>query len=417
MMRKFVLSSFVIMLAVGLLIPLANATELIVNSMHSDPLSKETFAAIVAEFEKQNPDIKVNVNTAAHEEFKKSVRLWLASDTQPDVITWFAGNRAMFFVEKGLIMDISDVWQDAGLMEKFPKAFQSISFKDGKAYFLPDTYYWWAIYYRKSIFEKYSLAEPKNWEELLKVCATLKENNIAPFAIGTKFPWTAAAWFDYLDMRVNGPAFHMDLMFGKVKYDDPRVAAVFEYWGELVKNGYFLENAASYAWQEAVQFLVRGEAAMYLMGQFILDTVPEDVRGDMDFFQFPVINPDVPMGEDAPTDGYMIPLKAKNVDAAKKFLKFLSSPDAQRIQVEKVGRIVTNTEIPLDLYPPATQKGIEMMKGVDAVAQFYDRDTVPEMADKGMNAFMEWWFNPDTLADILSRLEKERERIFKQEQE
>jgi ABC-type glycerol-3-phosphate transport system substrate-binding protein len=402
---------------IGMMSVLANAGELIVNSMHSDPMPKETFAALVDKFQSMHPDIKVKVNTTAHEEFKKGVRIWLASDTPPDVITWFAGNRAMFFVDKGLILDITDVWKDAGLFEKFPKGFQSISFKDGKAYFLPDTYYWWAIYYRKSIFQKYNLAEPKNWEELLKVCATLKENKIAPFAIGTKFPWTAAAWFDYLNMRVNGPAFHMGLMFGKETYNDPRTLKVFEYWRQLIDKGYFLENAASYAWQEAVQFMVRGEAAMYLMGQFIQDSVPDNVKGDMDFFQFPVIVPGVPMGEDAPTDGYMIPAKAKNVADAKTFLKFLASTDAQKIQVEKVGRVVTNTDIPLSLYPPATQKGINMMKGVDTVAQFYDRDTLPEMAEKGMNAFMEFWYKPDSIKQILDQLEKERQRIFKMPQE
>ena len=123
-----------------LLVSFASAGELVVNSMHSDPLPKETFAAIVAKFEELNPDITVKVNTTAHEEFKKGVRIWLASDTPPDVITWFAGNRAMFFVEKDLILDITDVWEEADLYTTFPKGFQSISFKDGKAYFLPDTY-------------------------------------------------------------------------------------------------------------------------------------------------------------------------------------------------------------------------------------------------------------------------------------
>lgn len=395
-----------------LLVSFASAGELVVNSMHSDPLPKETFAAIVAKFEELNPDITVKVNTTAHEEFKKGVRIWLASDTPPDVITWFAGNRAMFFVEKDLILDITDVWEEADLYTKFPKGFQSISFKDGKAYFLPDTYYGWAMYYRKSIFDQYNLTPPKTWDEFLNVCATLKENGITPITIGTKYRWTAAGWFDYLNMRVNGPAFHMGLMFGEEKYTDERVLKVFETWRELLDNGYFLDNAASYSWQEAVQFMVKGEAAMYLMGQFILDSVPDDIEGDMDFFQFPIIDPDVPVGEDAPTDGYMIPKKAKNVEDAKKFLKFLSSVEAQRIQVEKVGRIVTNKDVPLDLYPPLTQKSIKMMQEVDAVAQFYDRDTVPEMADKGMDGMMEWWYNPDNIEQILERLEQNRQRIF-----
>lgn len=395
-----------------LLVSFASAGELVVNSMHSDPLPKETFAAIVAKFEELNPDITVKVNTTAHEEFKKGVRIWLASDTPPDVITWFAGNRAMFFVEKDLILDITDVWEEADLYTTFPKGFQSISFKDGKAYFLPDTYYGWAMYYRKSIFDQYNLTPPKTWDEFLNVCATLKENGITPITIGTKYRWTAAGWFDYLNMRVNGPAFHMGLMFGEEKYTDERVLKVFETWRELLDNGYFLDNAASYSWQEAVQFMVKGEAAMYLMGQFILDSVPDDIEGDMDFFQFPIIDPDVPVGEDAPTDGYMIPKKAKNVEDAKKFLKFLSSVEAQRIQVEKVGRIVTNKDVPLDLYPPLTQKSIKMMQEVDAVAQFYDRDTVPEMADKGMDGMMEWWYNPDNIEQILERLEQNRQRIF-----
>ncbi len=408
-MKKVAILSLVLMLVSSF----AYAGELIVNSMHSDPVPKETFATLVEEFEKQNPDIDVKVNTTAHEEYKKSIRIWLASDNPPDVITWFAGNRAKFFIERDLILEISDVWEDANLMDKFPKAFRSISFQDGKAYFLPDTYYWWAVYYRKSIFEQQNLSVPQSWDDLLAVCAKLKEAGITPFTIGTKYRWTAAAWFDYFNMRINGTAFHLDLMHGNVPYNDPKVKAVFDYWKQMLDNGYFLENAASYSWQEALQFMVRGEAAMYLMGQFIMDSVPEDVQADMDFFQFPIIDPEVPVGEDAPTDGYMIPKKAANPEAAKQFLAFLASEQAQKIQVEKTGRIVTNKNIPMDLYPEATQKGIQMMQGVDELAQFYDRDTDPEMADKGMDGFMEFWYRPGNIDKILDRLERDRKRIFK----
>ena len=407
-LKNLLLCGLVLVLFTGI----ASAGELIVNSMHSDPLPKEAFAEMIAKFQELNPDIDVKVNTTAHEEFKKAVRIWLASDSPPDLITWFAGNRAMYFVDKGLILDITDVWEEADLYNQFPQAFQSISFRDGKAYLLPDTYYGWAVFYRKSIFEQYNLSEPKTWDEFLQVCATLKENGITPITIGTKYRWTAAGWFDYLNMRINGPEFHMGLMFGEEKYTDPRLLKVFEIWRELVDKGYFTENAASYSWQEAVQFMVKGESAMYLIGQFILDSVPDEAEADMDFFQFPVIDPSMPMGEDAPTDGYMISKKAKNVEDAKKLLKFLASPVAQQIQVEKTGRIVTNKEVPLDLYPPLTQKGIKLIQSVDALAQFYDRDTLPEMADKGMDGFMEWWYKPDNIGQILERLEKDRQRIF-----
>jgi hypothetical protein len=45
------------------------------------------------------------------------------------------------------------------------------------------------------------------------------------------------------------------------------------------------------------------------------------------------------------------------------------------------------------------------------VAQFYDRDTTPELADEGMNAFMAFWDDPDSIADLLADLEAARQEI------
>ena len=74
---------------------------------------------------------------------------------------------------------------------------------------------------------KYGIEPPETWEEFLAACETLKGTACIPITIGTKYRWTAAAWFDYLNMRVNGPEFHINLMLGKESYDDPRVKEVF----------------------------------------------------------------------------------------------------------------------------------------------------------------------------------------------
>lgn len=414
MKKLSVILALVMVMVIGVSVLVSAKEVLTINSYISDPVPKAAFEEMVKAFEESHPNIDVQVSTTAHEDFKKALRIWLSSDNPPDVITWFAGNRAKFFIDKGLILDITDVWKEADLYTKFPKAFRSISFVDGKAYFLPNNWYWWSIFYRKSIFDKYNLEEPKTWEEFLNVCEILKSKGIIPITIGTKYRWTAAAWFDYLNMRVNGPEFHIRLMEGKEKYNDPRVKKVFEYWRQLLDKGYFVDNAASYSWQEGVRFLVKGEAAMYLMGQFILDAVPEEVAEDLDFFRFPIIDKNVPIGEDTPTDGYMIPKKAKHPELAKEFLKFLASKEGQMIFIEKTGRIGVNKDIPMDAYPLLTQKGVKMIQETDALAQFYDRDTPPTMADKGMNAFMEFWAYPDRIDQILDVLERQRQAIFEE---
>jgi ABC-type glycerol-3-phosphate transport system substrate-binding protein len=386
------------------------------NSYMSDPDPREADAGQVQMFEEKYPDIDVVHSTVAHEDFKQAIRAYLTASTPPDVMTWFAGNRARFFIDKDLIMDISDVWESEGWNESYPAGFRAMSSVDDKQYFVPASWYWWAVYYRKDIFEQYGLEPPETWEEFLQLCETLKENGVAPIAIGTKYRWTAAAWFDYLNMRVNGPEFHINLMLGKEKYDDPRVLKVFtDYWAPLIENGYFIEEPAAYSWSEALQFLINGEAAMYLMGDFLRDSYPDEQEGDLDFFRFPIIDPSVPVGEDAPTDGYFIAANAQHPEEAKLFLAFLGSVEAQQYFADTLGRLPTNMGVDTSGFTPTQQKGLELIQGADFVAQFYDRDTTPEMADEGMNGFMEFWDNPDDIEDILARLETARQEVFAEE--
>jgi len=389
--------------------------KVIYNSYMSDPDPRAADEATVQMFMEENPDIEVIHSTIAHEDFKQAIRAYLTASTPPDVMTWFAGNRARFFIDNGLIMDISDLWESEGWNESYPKGFRAMSSVDDKQYFLPTSWYWWAVYYRPSIFDELGLTPPETWEEFLAVCDTLKENGYTPLAIGTKYRWTAAAWFDYLNMRVNGPEFHINLMLGKEKYDDPRVLEVFKYWRVLLDNGYFLEDAAAYSWSEALEPMIKGEAAMYLMGDFIRDSLPDDVEEDIDFFRFPIIDPAVPVGEDAPTDGFFIAANSQHPDAAKKFLAFLGSVEYQNYFAEELGRLPTNNGVDRSKFTETQQKGMALIDGADFVAQFYDRDTTPEMADEGMNAFMAFWDDPDSIESLLADLELARQEIFESE--
>jgi ABC-type glycerol-3-phosphate transport system substrate-binding protein len=388
----------------------------IYNSYQSDPEPRKADEELVVRFEEANPNIDVVHSTVAHEDFKQAIRAYLTASTPPDVMTWFAGNRARFFIDKGLIMDISGVWESEGWNDTYPAGFRAMSSVDDQQYFLPSSWYWWAVYYRKDIFEQYGLAAPETWEEFLQVCETLKANGVTPITIGTKYRWTAAAWFDYLNMRVNGPEFHIDLMLGKESYDDPRVLKVFtDYWAPLIENSYFVEDPAAYSWSEAIPFMLNGEAAMYLMGDFLRDSYPDEDEVNLDFFRFPIIDPAVPIGEDAPTDGFFIAANAQHPEEAKLFLAFLGSVEAQQYYADTLGRLPTNMEVDTSGFTAVQQQGLELIQGADFVAQFYDRDTTPEMADEGMNGFMQFWDNPDEIEEILAYLETVRQEVFAEE--
>ena len=145
-------------------------------------------------------------------------------------------------------------------------------------------------------------------------------------------------------MRVNGYDFHMDLMNGDASYEDPRLDDVFDKWAELLNAGYFLEDHAALSWQEAITPMINGEAAMYLMGNFMVPFFEDAGMVDkVDYFQFPKIYEGIGMAEDAPTDTFHIPSGAKNKEDAKKFLAFLANPDAAKALAEDNGSLTPNS--------------------------------------------------------------------------
>ena len=166
---------------------LVDKQVLIYNSMHGDPEPRAADEEIVKNFMEANPEIEVVHSIVAHEDFKTAIRAYLTASTPPDVLTWFAGNRARFFIDNDQIMDISDVWESEGWNDSYPKGFQALSTVNGNQYFLPTSWYWWAVYYRVSIFDELGLDVPETWEEFLVVNETLKDNGYIPIAIGTKY--------------------------------------------------------------------------------------------------------------------------------------------------------------------------------------------------------------------------------------
>jgi len=316
------------------------ASDLVITFDDLNPDKKAAYEAAVEAFKAANPDINVTANNGDREAHKNTIRNALQNDA-PDVITWYPGNRMGPFVDAGLFLDISDLWaSDPNLSAKF-NAIKPTMSRDGKQWGVPYSYYQWGVYYRKDIYDKLSLSEPKNWAELLGNCDALKEAGVTPFTIGTQYLWTAAGVFDYLNLRTNGYDVHNDLTAGKIKYTDPRIRDTFAKWEErdtfakweeMLDRCTFVSTHATMDWQAAISPFAKGDAAMYVMGNFSVGQYKDAGLTDdqIDFFQFPEITPGVARAEEAPADAFFIPANAKNVENAKKFLSFIAETHQQQ---------------------------------------------------------------------------------------
>lgn len=413
-MKTILKSSLIGVIASTFMATAAFAGDLVINFDDLNPAPKKGFEDAVEAFKAANPDINVTVNITDREAHKTAIRNFLSNDA-PDVTTWYPGNRMGPFVDAGLFTDISDLWaSDANLSSKF-EAIKPTMTRDGKQWGVPYSYYQWGIYYRKDIFDKLSLSEPQNWAKLMSASKLLKDNGVTPFTIGTKFLWTAAGVFDYINLRTNGYDVHNALTAGEIKYSDPRIKQTFMNWKELIDMGGFVSNHATMSWQDAIAPFANGDAAMYVMGNFSVDAYKNAGLTDeqIDFFPFPEITAGVPRAEEAPADAFFIPANAKNKEDAKKFLSFIAQPEVQAQWNKTIGQLPPNSSSEINKDDKFIVQGFETVSTAAGLAQFYDRDAPAAMAKAGMEGFQKFMLDTSTLDEVLASLDKVQEEVYK----
>lgn len=392
-------------------VPAANAATLTVN-VSARGNQRSTWQDAFDKFKKANPDVDLKVAYISEEAYKVQMGGWLATDP-PDVVSWHDGERMAYYAERGLLEDLSPDWSKNGWSQQYASVKEASTYK-GKQYAAPLGYDAYGFFYRKDLFDKAGIkGEPKTWDEFLDACKKLKASGVAPIAVAARDSWTLAAWFDYLDLRINGNAFHQQLMAGNVAYTDPRVKKVYTAWQTLIDNKYFIDNALSYDLDSIAPFIANGKAAMMLMGTFFSASIPASVKPQTSFFRFPVVDASVPMAEDGPVNVLLVPAKAKNKADARKLLAFMETPEINADLARGWGQLPSNSKAvaPDD---PISKVGFQILSSTTGgIAQFYDRDMTKEMADEGMKVMQQFYSDPSQIDALLTRLEATRKRIYK----
>lgn len=368
------------------------AQQISVGILTNSGAQRAFYTSFAQEFERQNPGTQIRLDFKPDDKFKEALAGWFQNGNGPQVINWQAGERLFQYVRQGNIADITDVWQENGLINNFTEASVGAVTMEGRQYGLPVSYYQWGFYYRKSLFDKYNLSPPRTWQQFLEVSRRLKENDVTPVTIGAKFKWPTLAWFDYLNLRINGLEFHQRLLQGEESFQDPRVTAILDHWKELLDKQYFVRQYHKWNWSQAMPFLYHKMAGMTLMGNFFAGTMPPTIKDDFRFFPFPIIDDSVEVFEEAPLDVFMIPKYAQNNELAKRFLLAIAGRTFQEDFNKMLGTIPPNTQSSTsDDY--FIQQGTLTLGQAKGVSQFFDRDTNDAMAQAAMDIFMQFMQN------------------------
>jgi multiple sugar transport system substrate-binding protein len=354
---------------------------------------------------------EVTPNFTESNAFQNNLSQYLQG-TPDDAFQWMAGYRMQFFAEQGLLVDISDVWDEIG--DQYSESYKIASTGlDGNQYFIPQSWYPWGLHFRKSMMAEIGLnpEDIYNWDDMMGALEELKGQGLIGLASADKGGWEAMGTFDILNARINGYQFHVDLLAGREKWTDDRVKEVFRHWEMLVP--YMNTNVLDLEWDGAMQLLLQRQAGFFMNGSWFGANFLEQSQEDYDdlwIVPFPEINPDHGRDTiDAPIDGLCVAANGSNADGGKDFLKFAGDIEGVQAIID-VGIPYTsaNSQQDTSAYDPFQQQQLAVMGEAKYITQFLDRDTRPDFAGPVVGPSLQEWFrDPSSVDSILESMQSQ----------
>lgn len=214
---------------------------------------------------------------------------------------------------------------------------------DGKIYCFPNGgVNSFGIVYNKKVFDENNLEIPKTFTDFNKVCETLKTKGITPLYVSMKDGWTVNQILngEWPNILAKNPDALDKLNKNEIRWDEiPEFVNVFERMNEWVTNGYVNEDLATASYEMAQKAISSGSAAMMYMGDWadpeFIKTEPAG-KGNIGMFAAPTSDGKSYLAAAGP-GGLYISNKSKNIDEAKDFLKYMSSEEAIKYDLEKKG--------------------------------------------------------------------------------
>jgi multiple sugar transport system substrate-binding protein len=379
-----------------------------VRTVDTSPVSQAE--ALVAAYVAKTGN-EVTPNFTESNAFQNNLSQYLQG-TPDDAFQWMAGYRMQFFADQGLLVDISDVWDEIG--DQYSESYKIASTGlDGKQYFVPQSWYPWGLHFRKSMMAEIGLnpEDIYNWDDMMGALEELKGQGLIGLASADKGGWEAMGTFDILNARINGYQFHVDLLAGREKWTDERVKEVFRHWEMLVP--YMNTNVLDLEWDGAMQLLLQRQAGFFMNGSWIGDNFLEQSQEDYDdlwIVPFPEINPDHGRDTiDAPIDGLCVAANGSNADGGKDFLKFAGDIEGVQAIID-VGIPYTsaNSQQDTSAYTPFQKQQLAVMAEAKYITQFLDRDTRPDFAGPVVGpSFQEWFRDPSSVDSILESMQSQ----------
>lgn len=286
--------------------------------------------AMIKVFSEKYPDIEF-VNAAVAGGAGTNARAVLASRLQagdaPDTFQGHAGQELIgTYVKANQLEPLNFLFEQNGWLDVMPKTLIPLISQNGNIYSVPvnihrDNVLW----YNPAVLAKAKVAVPTNMDEWFAVMDKLKTGGMTgPLAMGEQ--WTAMHLMENVLLSTLGAENYNRLWTGELAWSDPEVTRALENFKKILT--YTNTDSANLTWQDASQLVVNGDAAFNVMGDWAEGYFKElKKEPNKDFGWAPT--PGTKGIFEFSSDSFVLPVGAKNRDAAIAWLTVAGSKEGQ----------------------------------------------------------------------------------------
>lgn len=303
---------------------------------------------LIANFEAKNPDIKVKQVTFPYSDYQTRVVAATMARKGPDVLQLFYGWTDQFVKGKVLQPLDENVFPTEMVESEFFPIVSAMK-REGAYYGLPTAVRSLALFYNKKIFAEAGVAEPpQNLTELVETAKKIAKQdaggNLAVAGItldmaGQDHHW----WREVLLRQFGGTPYSDDGR--QVAYDSEAGRQALTFYTDLQTK----ENAGMTGFMDEGQAAFRaGRAGMTIDGTFRLGAFQS-----IEDFEWGVA--ELPANADGMRSNYAsyfangigASASGEELEAAQKFLQYISSPEAMNIWLAEVGELPARRDVAL----------------------------------------------------------------------
>ena len=288
--------------------------------------TNDLIEAVVAEFEKQHPNVDVVSIVKPVETYDVDVLSLLKGRNPPDVYYISGYWQYKEAVEAGKAADLTDglaTWQDRFV----PAALEIMTWADGRIYsVIGEALQINVMWYNTNIFESLNLQEPTTWDEFMNVCRALRDAGVMPIMQGTREEWAFGNWPTALVYKMVGAEDYYATFNLEKPFYNPGFVKALKLIEDMAEEGFFYPGMSSLGCEDGMYRFCSGIGGINLSGSYMPEIVmPEDF--ELGAFRIPT-PPGAELEDAVLVVNYpwCINNDSTNQELALEFLKLITDP-------------------------------------------------------------------------------------------